>query len=375
MESANVFYTNLHTTPQNNLLNKVEKLAYAAGFNQIDFKGKYVAIKMHFGEPGNLAFLRPNYAALIARMVKQKGGKPFLTDANTLYSGGRSNAVDHLQSATMNGFTEAVTGCPVIIADGLLGHDEAEIETNTPVCKSALIGKAVADADIIISLNHFKGHEMSGFGGALKNLGMGCASVKGKRILHATSQPKIVTENCTGCNSCVENCAHNALSLNDDNKAEINYQFCVGCGQCVAVCQYNAAQVYNESASVILNQKIAEYALAVLKGKPNLHINFMVDISPDCDCWNHNDSPLTANIGIAASLDPVALDMACAQKVCEAPVNIFSRIANKQNTGLHIQPQITDKFAMAHPTTDWKSGLNHAEKIGLGTTRYQLNEI
>jgi uncharacterized protein len=375
MEKSIVYYTNLHTTPQNNLLNKVEKLAHATGFDQIDFKNKYVAIKMHFGEPGNLAFLRPNYAALIARMVKQQEGKPFLTDANTLYSGGRSNAVDHLLSATMNGFTEAVTGCPVIIADGLRGNDEAEIEINTPVCKTAFIGKTVAEADIIISLNHFKGHEMSGFGGALKNLGMGCASVAGKRILHATSQPKIVAENCTGCNSCVENCAHSALSLNKDNIAEINYQLCIGCGQCVAVCQYNAAQVYNQTASVTLNQKIAEYSLAVLKGKPNLHFNFMVDISPDCDCWNHNDYPIAPNIGIAASLDPVALDMACAQKVCEAPVNVFSRISAKQNPGFHVQQQVTDKFSMAHPTTHWLSALEHAEKIGLGTMQYIIKEI
>lgn len=367
---AKVFFTNLRTNTSANLLQKMENLAVKAGFNDIDFANKFTAIKIHFGEPGNLAFIRPNYAAQLVEMIKAKGGKPFLTDANTLYSGNRSNAVDHLQSATKNGFTEVVTGCPVIIADGLKGTDQSEIEINKSNCKVAKIGKAIAETDVLISMTHFKGHEMAGFGGTLKNIGMGSASVAGKLSLHSTSKPRIENDNCTACNICVKNCAHDAVFINKENIAEINYENCVGCGQCVAVCQYDAAQVVWENASVLMNEKIAEYTYAILKDKPSLHISFMTDISPDCDCWGNNDYPLVPNIGIAASTDPVALDRACADMVIKAPIFKDSVIGAFEQNGCG-----KDKFKLAHPNTDWEAGLKYAEKINLGTNNYKLIEV
>ncbi len=370
MTASKVFFTNLRANPKMNLLQKLSKLIDAAGFNSIVFEHKFAAIKIHFGEPGNMAFIRPNYAAEVVSKVKKAGGKPFLTDANTLYSGKRSNAVDHLLSATQNGFTEVVVGCPVIIADGLKGTEQREIEINMPHCQTARISAAVAEADIILSMNHFKGHEMAGFGGALKNLGMGAASVGGKLVLHSTSKPRIQTDNCTGCNICVTKCAHDAVHLTADKKAIINYGNCVGCGQCVAVCQFDAAQVVWENASVLMNEKIAEYAFAVLKNKPALHISFIMDVSPDCDCWGFNDYPLTPNIGMAASADPVALDKACADMVSKAPLQAQSRVAAKQE---HFHESLgADKFKMAHPETDWMAGLIHAQKIGLGQLEYEL---
>lgn len=367
---ATVHFTNFRATPKLNLLDKLKKLVFAAGFNDIDFTNKFTALKIHFGEPGNLAYIRPNYAAQIVDLVKQAGGKPFLTDSNTLYSGKRANAIDHIESATKNGFAEVVTGCPVIIADGLKGTDQDEVEINLEHCKHARIGKAVNAADVIVSINHFKGHEMAGFGGALKNLGMGCASVGGKLILHSTSKPKINTSNCIGCNICVKKCAHNAIHLDKDKKAIINYDNCVGCGQCVAECQYDAAQVVWENASELMNEKVAEYAYAVVKNKPSLHINFMTDISPNCDCWGHNDYPLVPNIGIAASTDPVALDQACADMVSKEPILKQSVIGEN-----HLHNEDCDKFAMVHPNTDWQAGIKHAKKIGLGTTNYTIIEI
>lgn len=199
MEKAKVYFSDLRTSPTSNLLDKMERLLKRAGIGQLPLKDSFTAIKIHFGEPGNLAYIRPNYAARMANLLRSLGAKPFLTDCNTLYSGRRSNAVDHLQSAMENGFNPISAQCQVIIADGLKGTDYREIPIDGEYCPAPKIGTAIADADIIISMNHFKGHEQAGFGGALKNLGMGCASVGGKLELHASSQPKVATENCIGC--------------------------------------------------------------------------------------------------------------------------------------------------------------------------------
>ena len=223
MEKAKVYFSDLRTSPTSNLLDKMERLLKRAGIGQLPLKDSFTAIKIHFGEPGNLAYIRPNYAARMANLLRSFGAKPFLTDCNTLYSGRRSNAVDHLQSAMENGFNPISAQCQVIIADGLKGTDYREIPIDGEYCPAPKIGTAIADADIIISMNHFKGHEQAGFGGALKNLGMGCASVGGKLELHASSQPKVATENCIGCNICVKHCAHDAIHLNAERKAEIDY--------------------------------------------------------------------------------------------------------------------------------------------------------
>lgn len=231
MEKAKVYYSDLRTSPTSNLLDKMERLLKRAGIEQLPLKDSFAAIKIHFGEPGNLAYLRPNYAARMATLLRSLGAKPFLTDCNTLYSGRRANAVDHLQSAMENGFNPISAQCQVIIGDGLKGTDYREIPLNGEYCPAPKIGTAIADADIVISMNHFKGHEQAGFGGALKNLGMGCASVGGKLELHCASQPKIDVESCIGCNICVKHCAHDAVHLNTSRKAEIDYTKCVGCGR------------------------------------------------------------------------------------------------------------------------------------------------
>ena len=231
----------------------------------------------------------------------------------------RSNAVDHLQSAMENGFKSHIRPMPGDIADGVKGTDYREIPIDGEYCPTPKIGTAIADADIIISMNHFKGHEQTGFGGALKNLGMGCASVGGKLELHASSQPKIDTGNCIGCNICVKHCAHDAIHLNAERKAEIDYAKCVGCGQCVALCQHDAAVVSDWDTSERLNYKIAEYSAAVLKDKPHFHISFIMNVSPECDCWNHNDAAIIPDLGMLASADPVALDKACADLVIQSP--------------------------------------------------------
>lgn len=222
-------------------------------------------------------------------------------------------------------------------------------------------------------MNHFKGHEQAGFGGALKNLGMGCASVGGKLELHASSQPKVDIENCIGCNICVKHCAHDAIHLNAGRKAEIDYAKCVGCGQCVALCQHDAAVVSDWDTSERLNYKIAEYSVAVLKDKPHFHISFIMNVSPECDCWNHNDAAIIPDLGMLASADPVALDKACADLVIQAPVLHSDNVLAKKHE--HEDLCGCDKFHMIHPDTNWLAGLRHAEKIGLGTMNYELIKI
>ena len=369
MEPSKVFFTNLRATPTANLLDKMERLVKRAGIGSIDFEKQFVAIKIHFGEPGNLAYIRPNFAARMANLLRSMGAKPFLTDSNTLYSGQRANAVDHLRSAMENGFNPISAQCDVIIADGLKGTDYREIEINGEYCKAPKIGAAVADADIIVSMTHFKGHEQAGFGGVLKNLGMGCASRGGKMELHAASQPRIDTDNCTGCNICVKHCAHDAVHLNTNRKAEIDYVKCVGCGQCVALCQYDGAVMGAGDTSENMNCKIAEYTQAVLKGKPHFHVSFIMNVSPECDCWNTNDAAIIPDLGIAASFDPVALDKACVDMVTNAPILPNNRLSDK-HPHEHMEGQ--DKFHHMHPDTNWRAGLVHAEKLGLGTMEYEL---
>ena len=393
--ASEVFFTDLRTGPGNNLLVKLENLVSTAGIGKIGFRDKFVAIKIHFGEYGNMAYLRPNYAAVIVRMIQNLGGKPFLTDANTLYSGSRSDAVGHLRTAMVNGFNRIATGCDVIIADGLRGNDERIIDVQGKYCPSPKIAAAIAEADIIISLNHFKGHEQAGFGGAVKNLGMGSGSVAGKREMHSTAQPVIDIANCTGCGVCEKHCAHDAVHV-VDGKAAIDLEKCVGCGQCVAMCRCGGAVMGSTESCDILNFKIDEYAKAVLKDKPNFHISFIMNVSPECDCWGHNDAAIVPDLGIAASFDPVALDRACADLVNAAPtLRTGNELSDKEaaccSDGHHSGGDCcchggegkshpghggtSDKFNFLHPDTNWSTGLDYAEQIGLGSNDYTLIRV
>lgn len=372
--ASKVFFTNLRTNPNSNLLDKMERLAIRAGILDLPLKDNFVAVKLTFGEPGNLAYIRPNFLARLAQLLRKQGAKPFLTDCNTLYSGRRSNAVDHLQAAMENGFNPIGADCNVIIADGLKGTSCREIPLDTAeYCPKPKIGAAIADADIVISMTHFKGHEQAGFGGALKNLGMGGGSVEGKLEMHGASKPKIDREHCIGCGVCVRNCGHDAITLDNEHKAVIDYDKCVGCGQCVAVCQHDGAVLAEWDTSARLNCKIAEYALAALKDKPNFHIAFIMNVSPECDCWNHNDAAVVADLGILASKDPVALDKACVDMVTAAPLLHTDNVLEHDHHDESLAGE--DKFHLIHPDTDWKAGLDHAVKIGLGSIDYELVEV
>ena len=275
--TSKVYFTDLRTTIGVSQLDKLEKLIRSAGIGGIDFDHKMTAIKMHFGEPGNLTFLRPNYAKRVADVVKSLGGIPFLTDCNTLYPGRRKNALEHIEAAYENGFTPFSTGCQILIGDGLKGADDMEVPVrNGRYVKTAKIGRAIMDADVFISLSHFKGHEMTGFGGAIKNIGMGCGSRRGKLEQHAAGKPLVNQKCCVGCRQCAKQCAQNAFSY-ENNKAAIDHDKCAGCGRCIAVCPFDAIYSPDDAATEMLDRKMAEYAMAVVDGRPNFHISLVIN--------------------------------------------------------------------------------------------------
>lgn len=368
MTQSKVYFTDMHATMHENLLQKLRRLILTAGIDQIDFENKFAAIKIHFGEPGNLAFLRPNYARVVADVVRELHGKPFLTDCNTLYVGGRKNALDHLDSAYGNGFSPFSTGCHVIIADGLKGTDETLVPVKGgEYVKEAKIGHAIMDADVIISLTHFKVHEATGIGGALKNIGMGCGSRAGKMEMHSSGKPHVDQDACVGCGSCAKNCAHGAITI-ADRKASIDHGKCVGCGRCIGACPRDAVLPASDESNDVLNKKIAEYSCAVLSGRPQFHISLVIDVSPFCDCHAENDVAIVPDVGMFASFDPVALDLACARAVNSQPA-IPGSLLEKSGDAHH------DHFTDIHPTTDWKLLIDHAVKLGLGSSEYELIKI
>ena len=370
MAPSQVYFTDFRVTTAENQLQKLKRLLLTAGIRNIDFNGKFVAIKMHFGEPGNLAFLRPNYARAVADLVKELGGKPFLTDCNTLYVGGRKNALEHLDSAYLNGFTPYTTGCHVIIADGIRGNDEVSVPVHGgEYIKEAKIGRALMDADIVLTLTHFKGHEATGFGGAIKNIGMGGGSRAGKMDMHSAGKPFVVPDaQCIGCGSCQRICAHDAQVLQDGLVVEIDQNKCVGCGRCIAECPMDVIAAPYDAANDVLNCRMVEYAKAILDGRPSFHISLVMDVSPNCDCHAENDPAIIPDVGMFASFDPVALDLACADACCSMPV-----IAGSQADVPHAPQQ--DHFGAVHSDTNWRTQISHGKKIGLGQDEYTLIRI
>ena len=376
MEKSKVYFTDFRTPAYGDSLTaKLKKLIKKAGIENLDMEGKFVAIKMHFGELGNISYLRPNYARAVVDVVKELGGKPFLTDCNTMYPGSRKNALEHLECAWENGFTPLTVGCPVIIGDGLKGTDDI----NVPVAggeyiKEAKIGRAVMDADVFISLTHFKGHEMTGFGGTIKNIGMGCGSRAGKKEQHSSGKPHIEAELCRGCKKCQKECANGGLVFDESiRKMHVNQDNCVGCGRCLGACNFDAIVFDNDNANEVLNCRMAEYTKAVVDGRPNFHISLVVDVSPNCDCHGENDAPILPNLGMFASFDPLALDQACVDACLAAVPLPHSQLSDNMAAADFVDHH--DHFTNSTPESEWRSCLAHAEKIGLGSREYELIKL
>ncbi|HFC97266.1 MAG TPA: DUF362 domain-containing protein [Thermosulfurimonas dismutans] len=364
-----VYFVDLHLKKKTSLLDKVEALLAALKLGDRFRRGALVGIKLHFGEAGNLAYLRPQWVRRVVDHLRGLGVKPFLTDTNTLYRGSRSDAVVHLETAVRNGFDFAVVGAPLIIADGLRGNSYERVELELPVLREFYVAKEVARADGLVVLTHFKGHELSGFGGAIKNVGMGCAARKGKLEQHSTVAPKIDKKRCVACGTCAEFCPVGAPEPAQGTKKpryRINEKRCIGCGECIAVCPQEAIKVqWNEKAELFM-RKMAEYAAAVLRPKRGraVFLNFILRVSPACDCYPFNDYPLVRDVGILASEDPVAID--------QASVDLVNRESGLPGSRAEGAGPGEDKFRKLYPGIPWEVTLEHAEEIGLGTRRYEL---
>ena len=373
MEKAKVYFTDFRTPYGGDTMpGKLKKLIRKAGIDQLNLEGQFVAIKIHFGELGNVSYLRPNYARAVVDVVKELGGKPFLMDCNTLYPGSRKNALEHLYCAWENGFTPLTVGCPIPIGDGLKGTDDIEVPVRCgEYVKNAKIGRAVMDADVIISMTHFKGHEATGFGGALKNLGMGCGSRAGKKEQHNNGKAYVQQEICRGCRRCMRECANNGLVFDPETrKMHVDKEHCVGCGRCVGACNFDAIDFEDPNSNQMLNYRIAEYAKAVVDGRPQFHISLVMDISPNCDCHEENDAPILPDVGMFASFDPLALDQACVDACMKCEPLPNSQLGEHMRDPHFVDHH--DHFTNSTPESEWQSCLSHAEKIGLGTRDYEL---
>jgi len=326
---------------------------------KIDFikENSLVALKIHFGEMGNTAYLKPDNIKPVIAKVKSLKALPFLTDANTLYKGTRSDAVNHMITAYKHGYDISDVGAPVIIADGLTGKEYIKVKVDQKHFKEVKIGAAAYHAESIVVLTHFKGHELTGFGGSLKNVGMGLGARSGKQEMHADVHPAVNNDKCTACGNCVKWCPVAAISIKG-NKTMIDKNKCIGCAECVASCNFSAIAVDWGGTPGSVQEKIVEYFYGVWKDKKDrmVFFNFLTDISPNCDCYAWNDKPMTADIGLLASRDPVAIDRASAELVNKASGS-------------------KDKFREIYPDIDWSVQLSYAESIGIGKRGYELIEL
>jgi len=351
---STVYFSSLKNKKLNSPLDKINRLLAKCEINKIFNQDDLIAIKVHFGELGNTSFIRPIYLRPIIDILKKLHTKPYLTDTNTLYIGMRTNSVDHLHNASMNGFNYSTLQIPVIIADGLRGENSIDVEVNMKSLKKVKLASDIINSDGMVVVSHFKGHEVAGIGGAIKNISMGCASRQGKLEMHSQTRPQVDENRCTACKKCINACQVKAIELK--NKAYITER-CVGCARCIAVCPEQAIDVMWNESSENTQKKMVEYAYGTVQTMKSkiIFINILTDISPACDCYPGNDKPVTENIGFLASLDPVAIDRASYDLV-------------KNNAGL-------DPFKNEYPDLNPEIQFKHAKEIGFGSSDYELINI
>ncbi|MDR3195868.1 MAG: DUF362 domain-containing protein [Endomicrobium sp.] len=335
-----------------NRRNELYKFLKAARiFNHVKARN-FIAIKMHFGEDGNEGYIKPEYVYQVVKIIREKTAYPYLTDASTIYVGKRSDAYHHLLIADKHGFNIDSCGCPIIIADGLRGNAETKIEVKLKRFETVTIARDIYNADGFMFLSHFKGHEITGFGGALKNIGMGSGSKAGKYAMHHSSQPTVSDKRCIGCGNCVKHCYQQALSLLD-KKVVMDKTKCAGCGQCIVNCAFKVFKLnWNEEPAAV-QEKIVEYAYGVLKNKKATYVNFLNHISKFCDCFSlTKNNPLVEDVGIVAGADPIAVD--------QASYDLVNKVYGK------------NLFKKIYPEIDPTIQLSYAQEIGLGVRDYEL---
>jgi len=327
-----------------------------------------VAIKTHFGERGGHAYIRTPFIGKIVSKVKEYGGIPLVTDANTLYSHKRHNAIDHLETAAINGFTPETVGAPIIIADGLIGKDHEVFKINGNHFKEIYIASTIFHSDFIIVATHFTGHPLGGFGGSIKNLAMGCASIKGKFLQHSEYLPKVKEDLCNLCGMCIENCGYNAIKKGK-NSIYFIAEKCVGCGECISVCKYGAISPKYPNEGKKLQEKMVEYVMGITSQKKEkiIYLNFLIDISPGCDCCSFSNAPVVPDLGVLLSDDPVAVDKASVDLINDAPYSPLWSTIDKLND--------QDKFRAIYQDIDWNWQLNYGQQMGIGNKEYKIVKV
>lgn len=339
---------------KNILVEKTAALVKRSGILDVIGADDFVGIKLHFGEKDNTGYIKPPIVKEAVRLCKARSKNVALIETNTIYVGERSNTISHLKIACAHGFTYEKIKAPVIILDGVTGRDFFGVRINKKHIKTAKVASGMMDFEYILSLAHVTGHCQTGFGAAIKNIGMGCASRAGKLEQHSTVLPKIIDAKCTGCGLCLKWCPEDAIMILN-KKASILKDKCIGCGECTVACRIGAIEIeWNESARN-LQEKMAEYAYAALSGREGGFLNFLIRVTKDCDCMAKDDPAIQPDIGILASKDPVAIDKAA--------------------TDLLIKDARCDKLKDGYPNIDWKIQIDYAAEIGLGTLDYDLIEI
>lgn len=366
--TSKVYFTDLRSrNPHDNKINKIKRLFDKSGLNKTVERNGLTAVKLHFGEEGNDSFIKPIFIRPVVEKIIENMGKPFLTDTNTLYYGSRHNSVQHLQTAIKHGFDYSVAGAPLIIADGLQGENWKSVEINLNHFQEVKIAGDILNSDGMVVLSHFKGHGMSGFGGALKNLAMGCAAAPGKIDQHACTKP-VISDSCNACGVCVGECPVYAMYL-DEGRSRIDYDMCIGCNGCLDICPESAIKLEWDNMHLLM-ERMMEYAYGAVQNKKGKvgYINFLTDITPDCDCVPWSDAPIVPDIGILASEDPVALD--------HASYNLVNQEHGFKESMLHSNyDEHSDKFRGVWKKVDSVIQLQYAEKIGLGNMGYELINI
>ncbi len=342
--------------PPASIARKAQAALAATGFIDRLAAEDFVALKIHFGEKGNTGHIKPAWIAGLTADISRKAPRTFLTDSNTLYTGPRSNSVEHLRLAWSHGFTPEAVGVPIVIADGLKGGDAAEARGKAGRVTSAKIAGAILSAEALLALTHVTGHVQTGIGAALKNLGMGCASRAGKLDQHAVVHPRVNAKACRDCGACREHCPAGAIDKVEGGVV-IAGPRCTGCGECLVACNHGAIRIRWDEDSVRLQKKVAEYAglVAGRFGPKIAFLNFLIRVTKDCDCMSRNQPSIIPDIGLLASTDPVAVDRASADLVL-------------QKAGGR------DVFRDGYDI-DWSTQMAQAEAIGLGLNRYRLIEI
>lgn len=368
-ESATVWFAPVRTEKKQSLVKRAGTLLDRAGLATAIGEDDLVAVKLHFGEEGNTGFVHPVFVREVVKRIVAVGGKPFLTDSNTLYRGQRFNAVDHLACATHNGFSFATVEAPIIIADGLDGRDAVDVEiAGFNHFESVRIGAAAVHADAMVVVTHVKGHEATGFGGAMKNVGMGLGSRSAKQRMHSDFEPHPDPEICNACGRCVQWCPVNAITIGPDRVAEVDYELCYGCGECVAACPNGSIKIAWKTEAAAIQEKIVEHVAGAIAGKTGkvLYLSFVTNVTPDCDCWHFSDAPVVADIGVLASTDIVAIDQAAYDLVLQA-----RGLAGTRGEGMD---EGTDKFREISGI-DGTLAMSYAEAKGLGTRKYELKTL